>query len=117
MRIEFDLCVDGGFGGSFYVMELSEDETKEFIEKWLGIDKKEKARKNIITLPFNQLNEANTAKEVAKLMLKTKREFLTRLEQSLDENLDVIVETTSNDLFAGLRYFIDDAKKKYQLQI
>lgn len=40
MRIEFDLCVDGAFGGSFYVMELSEDETKEFIEKWLDIDKK-----------------------------------------------------------------------------
>ena len=74
------------------------------IEKWLGIRKKEKPRKNIITLPFNKLNEANTAKEVAELMLKTKREFLKKYWNFLKLFLHNILShlTTGNTIYSVL---------------
>lgn len=39
MRIELDLCLKGAYGGSFFVVELNEEETEEFINQWLGIKK------------------------------------------------------------------------------
>lgn len=39
MRIELDLCLNGVYGGSFFVVELNEEETEEFISQWLGVKK------------------------------------------------------------------------------
>ena len=38
MKIELDLCANGAFGGSFWCYCLNEDETKEFINQWLGLE-------------------------------------------------------------------------------
>lgn len=35
IQIELDLCVNGVYGGQFWVAVLSEDETEDFCQKWI----------------------------------------------------------------------------------
>jgi hypothetical protein len=67
----------------------------------------------MIKLPFNELEQAQTKKDLIALILKEKKEWKELVNKS-EQQLDIISEDTLHEVIAMMRYYASSAEGKYQ---